>query len=1241
MSELLWVAVPNGFVSPPTPTPTTAVIRVLIVPRLAAGTLTDYALEHWPTKLAGLSIRVNTRDGAGGTETTHPAALTNTARTEVWDAFFSGDAGLVNDYVPVTHPAPTVAPTSGDATSAHLTHRNVTRALANPADPTAHPPDQVVRDNLADWAQPEPASPPPDTTALLPAAPDFHATVSTLREHPNVLLDLGLIIELTVDVAALVDPDGTDPQLRVVCDAEDLPVVVSPWPRYDLDVRNFVFRPAPAPGSTFGIRRGVVDLSDCTNIFDVTELPDPNQTPKHWLLATFDVNGVVGNLRQTARDLQNNPTVPATMPPMRSAGLALLRPDRQTELAARTQTAAINAAAPMTEAVLSADDLVLGYRVDIQRHVGTQWRSLCERDARYTVVDTFGATTPIGGTPADGYAHEEGHVKPFSAVRDGAGGLNTDEVVVRWDGWSLVIPTPNLRADTTGSHRKTTDRPLPYQFDWDYQIRHDSDGAGRLPALRFSNTYQMRVRVRDIAGGGIELDGAELDQLNHDPASAEIIYRRHEPIPPPRLSPIPPPQLPTDIVRFTVGAARDRLVVRSTDDVTPTPTPPTGIPTPTPPTGTPTPDPDYPSLEIRALDAPTASPQLIEQHGLFDDKDLTDAQAFEWAQRAMRADGTDTSLPTGLPDPVASAIAAVETPQSMNRPVFEAWSIMPVNQKDAAWPDLPTKMIKLVADLDPETPLTFGWVDDTIDGTPSGSPIRTLEVTLGRARQATLLLSSTVKDGMEDHLAVYSYLDLDTAPPGTDSATTEGQNPVICPPRAVTVVHAVKRPLALPAWNLPLTVMRAPGDFNALLSSEFTEVTTGPGLHTGSTGRIDISATWQEFDDTGPQTTGGRTVTVEHLDGRDLTLNETPPAPAAITKFPVRHEFGDTKHRQVTYTLNATSRFRPYFNPDEADDKFHAVQVQPVVNIPSTARPPAPVVLAVVPAFAWQRTQPGLDRIERIRGGQRLRVELARPWFVTGEGEQLAVILGDAPDLVTRIGRDPLFATPPTPTHPDAHWFPNTVTATVTLPDGTDVTVVPFDVTPGGDRWLADITFALPDDAQSYNPFVSLALARYQPDTVTGQEMSPVSPVVITEQVPLLPDRHVVITRTGDQLTLTVDGTSPTPPNPFQAILETCDPGADPASIDLIVDDPTGQPGVLAWRPIPGHNVNRGDDGTIPPLTLPTTPGPLRLRLRETENLPIRDMVNPPGTDTTPDDLLHRTVFADTIVLPPDWQPAP
>jgi hypothetical protein len=76
--------------------------------------------------------------------------------------------------------------------------------------------------------------------------------------------------------------------------------------------------------------------------------------------------------------------------------------------------------------------------------------------------------------------------------------------------------------------------------------------------------------------------------------------------------------------------------------------------------------------------------------------------------------------------------------------------------------------------------------------------------------------------------------------------------------------------------------------------------------------------------------------------------------------------------------------------------------------------------------------------------------------------------------------------------------------------------------------------------------------------------------------------------------------------------------------------DNLGEPGLARWQPVPGGTVVRGADGTIPPLTLAPTPGRLRVRLRESENLPPLPGAGPP-------DLARRTVFVDTVVLPAAW----
>jgi hypothetical protein len=1158
MSELLWVAVPDGLRPA-----SKASIRVLVVPRLAGETIRDFGLGDWPLTLAEeAGFSMGTRTSLGERVASHRPQYLARARSDIWAGFFSGDAGLINEYEAKPNPVPAVAPSYEDARTVVRTYRTVTRAAADPANDS----DSAVRSALTALAAPEPDQPPMGSEPPAFTMPDFHATVSTLREHPTVLLELGLVFELIVDVADLnLGAADAGRQLSIRC--VDPPflkaLVTSPWTRYELTGTDF--RPAPVPGSDSGIRNGMLDLSDSAAITSPTAPADPTR----WAVATFDL-GVLGKLRQTGRDLAANPQVSAAMPPMRSLGLALLRPNRQLDFGARVRAGADRAIASMADTILGADDLVLGYRVDIRRE-DNPWCSLCERDAAYKVDGA-----DIGpAESSDAYVREEGHVKAFPAVKDADGGLHADEVVLRWGGWSLVVPTPNLLADTSGPARDPSNS-LPYRFEWKFAAP-----PGRLPALRFADRYQMRIRIADITGGGLGLDDVDSDAA----ASDTVTYRRHDPIQPPQLRGPGP---------FAPGAAIDRLVIRSDKDVTPEQLHAA--------------DPDYPLTETRTLDPPTASLQLIEQHRMLDGE--TDERSFELARRAMYAEAAGS----GLPDPVAEGVNATvpAEPGGLTQPRSERSKWVP------PWPDQGPKTIELAAHENLPVAVTIKWVANA------------LKVTLGKAEQATIELSSTIRGDMEDHLATTDYF---SNPPISPDHTKLGRNPVVTPPRRILVVHAVKRPLAEPRWQLPAdAVERRQGDTSAVLKPIFAAVDTGPGLNTDSTGRLDVAAAWTEFEDVGPEADPGRRpVTVSDLHSQPIARGDPPP-------MPIRHEFGDTKHRTVNYTLKATSRFREYFKQTEPESSFQFIKEQAPVKFLSTARPPAPVVLGVVPAFRWQRTQTAADRIEHTRRSQRLRVELGRPWFESGEGEQLAVVLApndSSPaaqtDLVTRIGRDPLFGTPATPPRPSPDWFSAAAAAQlVALPElNTQVTVIPVDVTPGGDRWYAEIEFAVPAPAQSYNPFVQLAVARYQRDSLDGLALSP---VVTAQRVPLLPDRHVVVARAGNQITISVDGTSPNPLNRLEAILETCDPGIAPETLDLVVDDPAAEPQTPAWRPVPGGSVVRTAAGSIPPLTLAATTGPLRVRVRETESLSGAEAGSPP-------DLLRRNVFVDTIILPPAWRP--
>jgi len=106
-----------------------------------------------------------------------------------------------------------------------------------------------------------------------------------------------------------------------------------------------------------------------------------------------------------------------------------------------------------------------------------------------------------------------------------------------------------------------------------------------------------------------------------------------------------------------------------------------------------------------------------------------------------------------------------------------------------------------------------------------------------------------------------------------------------------------------------------------------------------------------------------------------------------------RQEFHDTKYRRVTYTAVATSRYQDYF--PQTVGSFTQQSAPQTIDILSSARPAAPKVLYVIPSFDWQTSGSGSSTTRKRLTG--LRVYLDRPWFSSGDGELLGVVLWPNP----------------------------------------------------------------------------------------------------------------------------------------------------------------------------------------------------------------------------------------------------
>ena len=200
------------------------------------------------------------------------------------------------------------------------------------------------------------------------------------------------------------------------------------------------------------------------------------------------------------------------------------------------------------------------------------------------------------------------------------------------------------------------------------------------------------------------------------------------------------------------------------------------------------------------------------------------------------------------------------------------------------------------------------------------------------------------------------------------------------------------------------------------------------------------------------------------------------------------------------------------------------------VDIPSAARPAAPKPRYALPTFAWSMPDAGPTAFSSERKGGGLRVYLDRPWWSSGEGELLGVVLyrppllGAAPPdrlkpCGTRWGIDPLFESASIASTPSLDAFPlskpeqrGQALLLDELPELVDV--AGHEVGYDDDRQLryCDIES---DAGASYLPFVRLALARYQPSSVSGAHLSR---VVLSDFVQLTPDRNAGITRDAGEV---------------------------------------------------------------------------------------------------------------------------
>jgi hypothetical protein len=431
---------------------------------------------------------------------------------------------------------------------------------------------------------------------------------------------------------------------------------------------------------------------------------------------------------------------------------------------------------------------------------------------------------------------------------------------------------------------------------------------------------------------------------------------------------------------------------------------------------------------------------------------------------------------------------------------------------------------------------------------------RTLSFTIGPSDTVQLQLSSTCNVADIDLFALK-----DLFPSGTFDHTeaADGKYWAITPFASLELIYAVQKPLVTPEFPTFPTPPRQEGETFAPLEADLS-------WSPKSTGKVDLLADWGEpVDDPvhnqplqGPGTPNPSLRQTQNSPVVSLPSVSSPLASAgsqdstATDRFSARHEFFDTKHRNVTYHAVATSRFKEFYTPGTDVTKSTATPV--LVDIPSSARPDTLKIPYVVPIYSWGLTHTGQKTISE-RSPSALRVFIERPWWSSGIDELLGVvtwpgaepggiinILGglghrerskfvlpggggantaipaaQAP-YVTDWGADPVFGSPALPSlHPRLSSFPHAVQngagLSIEEKDGITVNVAghPVVFDPVRNLWYCDIAV---DTGAAYTPMIRLALARYQPNSISGVELGR---IVLADIMSLEPGRIATVVRGG------------------------------------------------------------------------------------------------------------------------------
>ncbi|GJL53451.1 MAG: hypothetical protein NPIRA02_05830 [Nitrospirales bacterium] len=974
---------------------------------------------------------------------------------------------------------------------------------------------------------------------------DFHAYVSLLGGHPELLRHLGIAVDYEF----------------VFPDTVKVPTAVAVQTTYPDRVMN-------GPGREIRLMTKTTDafFAEPNPVADFHEQSEGFLELRNQKAYLSILDSYSTATRLTDLDGQQG-QIEESVPALITRALTLVRPDlvktfenrtaRQAQIEKEIGTQLDPNTPPKDRqpVVLYAEDVTIGHRIDVLRKEssGFQWRSLFDRktDANgYQFTRVIDGSLNVHPDPDEGWAQtllvteleedlssqinkddKEVPLIPYALRR-------LDDQLYRWDGWSGAVRRPGCVLNGVKGSATDVEPQLPVndtdvvQFAANYEVVPCT-----LPQLRFGDAYIMRARCVDLAGNSVGLDAVSPEKTETDPKTFG------------RLEPIAAPFIVRRSERPIPGVGDDALTVVLLGDY----------------------DIDDKTVkgQERLLFPPRVGQDLCELHGepaggvepaSYDELKRRDAREPEdhWNVDPVTsepiAQGDEHQVIEYLSDPLVGNLHCYRWGPKGGEYVADM---------TGAWPSTESARIEVIAG-DP----------DTLVNPDSTTEFR---FTISKADIVAVDFSYAPRHGSADEFGLWHR----ASPEEQDDLRPiieRGGHWMFSARRPVKMVYAVRRPLLAPDFEdddgTPVP-NRSVDDTGVEFGATFI-------IDRRSTSSVTLRASWTDLIDDvrldAPATVSGGARL-----GRFETLRKADSECLTYTIANHRAELGDTRRHYARLHLEAFSYFSSYFTEErvvrmvgdavmidergladgtvtvrhgkenleaELGKDFevlgskgmiktirggaikHGDQLTvryiplpisrtneklPAVYVifPNTATPPPPQIDSVIPAAARDVQEHSISHDGRL-----LRVYLQRPWHVSGDGESLAVLIERNPIGVSnasRLGRDPAVTNANILQTLAPSAFPRVHSVVENYDGSHDLALHKVEYDAVSKRWFADIAVA----TELYRPFVQLVVARYQPDSITGKHLSP---SVTLEPFRLGVSRQVELQQNNDGFNITVTG---------------------------------------------------------------------------------------------------------------------